>query len=143
MPPCRTAVADVKIVRLHQLGITAPDVCRLGFSFYFNFPLCPSLPWLRHPTPQKYKYKAEKLHEKARFVQGVLTNFFFFWRLIGRDLAGSQSYSRENALVSGETQGLVRSDRKTWSIECNGVLDKIKNSIETLVVNVVCGVGYE
>ena len=38
---------------LHQLGITTPGVCQLGFSFYFYFSLCPSLPWLRHPTPQK------------------------------------------------------------------------------------------
>ena len=68
---------------------------------------------------------------------------FFFWRPIQQDLAGSQGCSREDTLVGGETTGLVRSHCKTWSIECNGVLDKIKNSIETLVVNVVCGVGYE
>ena len=68
---------------------------------------------------------------------------FFFGRLIRRDLAGSQGCSRESTLVGGETTGLARSRHKTWSIECTGVLDKIKNSIETLVVNVVCGVGYE
>ena len=67
----------------------------------------------------------------------------FFGRPIRRDLARSQGCSRESTLVGGETTGLVRSHRKTWSIECTGVLDKIKNSIETLVVNVVCGVGYE
>ena len=38
---------------LRRLGIMTPDVCQLGFSFYFNFSLCPSWPWLRHPTPQK------------------------------------------------------------------------------------------
>ena len=67
----------------------------------------------------------------------------FFLRPIGRDLTRSQGCSREDALVGGETTGLARSHHKTWSIECNGVLDKIKNLNETLVVNVVCGVGYE
>ena len=86
--------------------------------------------------------KSGKTALKGKICPGGADKFFF-WRPIGRDLAESQGCSREDTLVGGETTGLARSRHKTWSIECNGVLDKIKNSVETLVVNVVCGVGYE
>ena len=56
----------------------------------------------------------------------------FFLRPIQRDLTGSQGCSREKELVGGETTGLARSRRKTWSVACYAVLDKIKTQIGDL-----------
>ena len=72
----------------------------------------------------------EKLHWKARFVQGGADEFF-----LEANRARSHRVTglfQGNALVGGETTGLARSHRKTWSVTYNEILHKIKTRIRHL-----------
>ena len=92
----------------------------LFLLLFFSLPLL-ALAKASHPT-NKY-VRSRKTVLKGTICPGGADEFFF-WRPIGRDLAGSQGCSRENRLVSGETTSLARSCRKTWSVACNAVLHK-------------------